>query len=124
MLRLFLSDPQINLNNTKDGNDQTLLHLACECGHENMIRMLVEEFEGDMCHADCHGKTPQDMAREHGHEGALKVLTDMSIPSRPFIPYEDEFSNPLHFATSRNHYEIVHVLTHELGISMPKSSLK
>ena len=56
--------------------DSTALHVACENGHEAVVRALLTKSHALVNEANAHGKTPLHVACEHGSLGCALLLVE------------------------------------------------
>lgn len=70
----LLFNPCIDLNTAELGCFQNALHIASECGHDHMVRFLLEK--GADVHCDYGEGTALHFAAFGGHETVVKMLID------------------------------------------------
>lgn len=70
----LLFNPCIDLNTAELGCFQNALHIASECGHDHMVRFLLEK--GADVHCDYGEGTALHFAACEGHETVVKTLLD------------------------------------------------
>ena len=62
--------------NAKDSYDITPLHLACQAGNLEGVKILLEECDADIAIQDSNRDTPLHEACLHGQEKIVKLLLD------------------------------------------------
>lgn len=60
----------------RDSNDRTPLHWAASCGHEAIVKLLVERADVVADSIDKQGQTPPAHAAIYGHEAIVKLLVE------------------------------------------------
>jgi ankyrin repeat protein len=87
-------------------NGRIPLHLACQEGHESVVKVLLESG-ADVDVADICRKTPLHFACQEGHESVIKMLVEngADIDVADFCRM-----TPLHFACQEGHESVVKVL--------------
>ncbi|KAI5479290.1 CDK inhibitor PHO81 [Pseudohyphozyma bogoriensis] len=94
---------------TSTAEDLNALSLACQFGHEDIARLLLQR--GAKILPNPAGYYPQHLAAREGHAGVLRLLVEAT---RGFsgIDVPDKYSQatPLHHAASEGHTESVNVL--------------
>ena len=61
--------------NSTDSDGNTLLHLACSKGHEDIIKYLVNKVKIDIGHRNNKNKTALQIADEKGHKSIVSLLS-------------------------------------------------
>ncbi|KAJ5685122.1 hypothetical protein N7536_007741 [Penicillium majusculum] len=60
--------------NLKDNSGETALSWAATKGHEDVVRLLLDQDGVDSESRDCRGRTPLFYAAENGHQAIVKIL--------------------------------------------------
>ena len=92
--------------------------VACENGHEDVVRALVEEGGADVNESDRDGSTPCHIAARNGHVDVIRMLheygTDIDKPNNNSL-------TPSHIAAENGHVDIVLMLI-EYGVDITKAN--
>ena len=92
---------------------RTPLHMACEGGHLDVVRILVSEHGCDIMARDSDGDTPLHIAALAGREEVVKELIT-EFGCTPHI--KGKYGNtPLHNACGGGHLDVVRILVSEHG---------
>jgi len=68
--------------NSSNRDGRTPLHMACSHGHEEMVRVLVDEMGADINPEDKHGNTPINDAVRHKHDKCAEILRSRGVKLR------------------------------------------
>ena len=90
--------------------------IACEKGHEEVVRVLVEEGGADVNKADKNGKTPCYIAAQKGHVDVIRLLVDLVAD----IDKPNKYGwTPCHIAALNGHVDVIRMLV-ECGADLTK----
>ena len=112
-LKDLITKKELNPNEVKDSSGLTLLHLACQHGHLNIVQYLIKNQK---CNAETttpNGRTPLHIACKSGHLHILKCL----IADHKCDPHctDNDGYTPLHAASENGNIETVKYLITEQG---------
>ena len=92
-------------------NRRSLVHLAAECGHTDVVRLIVEHG-ADANKASYYGITPIIVASQNGHLETIQVLQKNGCNLHKG---DDEGYLPLHYAAEGDHTDVVKFIIHNGG---------
>lgn len=102
-----LSSVSYNFNHVFGLSRMSLLHFACECGHIEVIKILLSSRDIDINAKNVYGHTPLYYACWNGYDEILKLL----ISNGAVLDVTDNNGNtPLHTACHFGRIEIVKIL--------------
>ncbi|KHN74170.1 Ankyrin-2 [Toxocara canis] len=90
-----------------DANGDTLLHLACRKGENEVLQMIVDLGGTDVNATNAMGWTPLHEVANNGDEGALRIMYKLRADAN-ILDKEDR--TPLHVAAERGHTRVVETL--------------
>lgn len=99
-------------------NANTLLHLACESGNEELVETILKKDPGDMFVQNAEHETPLMRAAIKGH---IKVVKSLLKQSEIYID-TNSLQKSLHLAMKNGHDKIVNILSKIDGISLSEAS--
>lgn len=65
--------PVLHINH-QNQKDETALHMACQQGHADIVHLLLQRSANHEI-KDRSGRTPLDVAKAHGHQAVIKLMT-------------------------------------------------
>lgn len=65
-----------DINDIRGSDGETLLHMACDRGHKDMIRNLLIEKNAKLNAVDVEGVTPLEYALENSQESVVRMLVE------------------------------------------------
>jgi ankyrin repeat protein len=89
----------------KDEHGRTPLSVAAECGHMEVVKLLLATNGVDPTSKDNCGQTPLSYAAEEGHVEVVKLLLD--IPGVDPNEEDNDLRTPLTYAAIRGHADVV-----------------
>ncbi|KAL0639987.1 hypothetical protein Q9L58_000815 [Maublancomyces gigas] len=99
----------VNVNST-DSSGRTILQAAAECGHEEVVKMLIEAQANIDTLSSIHsGRTALQGAAGNGHQGIVRVLLDAGADVDA-SPSESVGRTALQAAAEYGHEEVVQML--------------
>lgn len=114
VLQRVLAGGDADVNMTEPGclsTEETALHQACQCGHEDVVRYLVLEAGADVTMKTIPlGYTPLDVACVYGHVGIARLLWRL----RPGVAYD--LRRCLRLAINYRHVDVCVFLIEEVGV--------
>ena len=54
----------------------TLLHIACDYGHEHIVRYLIDVANVDTTKSNSRQETAMDIAERKGHDNIVSILSN------------------------------------------------
>lgn len=105
VMSLYLSSATTMDVNQRESGGQTALHAASANGHAEVVKLLVEEIDGDVSCVCEQGYTPLLLAAGKGHNGVGKLLLKHGAD-----PNQAGKETPLFMASKRGYETMVSVL--------------
>jgi len=100
----LLLDQNVDINQINRCG-QTSLHIACEKGQENIIKLLLQQNNIELNIIDKNGSTPLHLACRHGHENIVKLLLQKN--KIDLNQMDKKGKTALHIACEKEHKNIV-----------------
>jgi ankyrin repeat protein len=110
MVKLLLAhDAKVDIE-AKSGREQTLLALACEGGHEEVIKLLLDTGKANVNSKDAWGRTPliSLALRDVEQAAAVRLLLDTGEVDVNSCAYNGR--PPLNYATEKRHEVVMKLL--------------
>eukprot|EP00698_Gefionella_okellyi_P025130 TRINITY_DN9081_c0_g1_i1.p1 TRINITY_DN9081_c0_g1~~TRINITY_DN9081_c0_g1_i1.p1 ORF type:complete len:1126 (-),score=322.47 TRINITY_DN9081_c0_g1_i1:181-3558(-) len=98
---------EANVNAVESVSQHTPLHIACDKGHDSLVRLLVE-VGAAVDKRDARGATPLHYAAQHGHTNAALVLIEHGANPEDM---DDSGKLPVHLASSAGHETLCRLLS-------------
>ena len=112
-LKDFITKQRLNPSEVKDSSGFTLLHLACQHGHLDIVQYLIKDQNCSPETTTPNGHTPLHIACKSGHLHVVKYLiTDHKC--NPHCTDNDGYT-PLHATSESGNIETVKYLITEQG---------
>ncbi|XP_022091401.1 transient receptor potential cation channel subfamily A member 1-like isoform X2 [Acanthaster planci] len=92
---------------TRDNEEKTPLHIACQFGHLACVKILLQHSPNLLNTDDMDGMTPLLLASHNGHPSIVRFLLDTGAD---IASKNDEWKTALALAASKNHVHTVTVL--------------
>lgn len=101
-----------------DNNGETLLHVACALGHQNVAALLLRRRDVRVdAQRSTDGSTPLHLAAAAGHLGTVELLLWKGAWANA---EEDDGTRPLHLACRAGHAEVAELLLTAMGAATPQ----
>ena len=112
-LKDLITNQGLNPNEVKDSSGLTLLHLACQHGHLDIVQYLINDQNCNPETTTTNGHTPLHTACKSGHLHIIKCL----ISDHKCNPHctDNDGCTPLHAASESGNIETVEYLITEQG---------
>ena len=95
-----------------DIHGKTLLHYASENGHDDVVRILLSEFQANVNCEDNHGQTPLHYVCKTGHNDLVRMLISEFQAS---AKHTDNYGlTPLHY--TKRHRDVIRMLMSEFDV--------
>ena len=136
-----------------NGNKQTALHLACNSGHSDVVRVVLTNHKAGLTVCDEHNNTPLDVAIRNGKEkvisflitycdfdinakyvlhcacrqGHTKVIIDILLKGHidlNLLSLDNDGNIPLHIAAQYGHEAVMRILTDKYGCPVDQRNNK
>mgnify|MGYP002385230172 CR=1 FL=1 len=117
-VRKFLQNEEINKANQNDGS--TPLYIACEYGHIEIVKLLLNDNRVDINKATNGGHSPFWIACYRGHIDIVKLLLNDNRVD--FNKANTDDQTPFFFACWNGHIEIVKLLLNDERVDINKST--
>jgi hypothetical protein len=98
---------------------ETPLHLACENGHAEVVKALLEKGAGLHATDNYSRWTPMHCARLYGHTKVVKALLEKGADVHAKT---STGSTPLHYACQEGHIEVIKALLEKIADIQAKTS--
>ena len=125
-VRLYIDiTKKFGFENRANDNDVTPLHIAVQCGHIEICKIIIENTNGNKNPRKKNGWTPLHIAAKKGHFEILKLIIGQVEDKNPAISTSNSQGNnfyggtPLHFAVSENHLKICKLILGEVKNKNP-----
>jgi len=92
-----------DVNVSYSDNSDTTLHVACSCGHSELVKWLLAR-QADVSAREQTGPTPLHVAAWNGHVDIVKLLLDNEADVN--ASRTDDGTTPLHAAARSGHADI------------------
>ncbi|EPS37558.1 hypothetical protein H072_8730 [Dactylellina haptotyla CBS 200.50] len=96
-------DWRADINALNTASNRTALHAACENGHEDVVRILLQRGASATV-TDKDGRTPLHLAAADGGEGITRMLMQSGADLNAF---DDDGDLPLHLAAEHGSTDVV-----------------
>ena len=107
MVRLLLAHAATDVNQAQTGTGSTPLFMACQKGHEGVVRLLVEEANAEVNKVNGKNQTPINIAAYKGHLGVVRFLLSKGAD----CTIKDQWGDtPSGAARAKGHAEVVALL--------------
>ena len=110
MITEFDQDPLL-----ADDSGNTLLHIACWCGHKELARLLITKYNYSVNNMNKSKETPLQVACSFGHSSIVGML--ISEFKADATQRDDSNDTAISKAARGGHVETVQILITELGCS-------
>ena len=109
--RILRDAPKVDIEHYKRGQTQrTCLEIACENGHSEVVRILLQSPRNVIVNTGKRGRSPLWLASKGGHEACIRwLLASNHSISPPFKEAESQ-CNAMEIAQKEGHGSIVTLL--------------
>lgn len=98
-------------------DNQTPMSRAAREGHQNVVKLFLEQNDVDFNAQDCHGRTSLSWAAEKGHLEVVRVLLEKKGVELNSKDSEHELS-PLAWAIRAEKFDVVKLLLEKPGVDL------
>jgi ankyrin repeat protein len=112
-MELLLKD-KVNIN-AHDDTEKTALYMACEHGHVEIVKFLLQQKNIDINKTDIHNTSPLHIACRRGHTEIVRILLQDSRIININLPDMAD-NTPLQYASFEGHTETVNILLNDQRI--------
>jgi len=120
----LLQNSQINLNWQNQNKYLTPFYIACEKGHLEIVKLLLNDSRVDITKADDHDYTPFYIACQEGHTNIVELLLNDKRVDINKVSRESDGLTPFSVACYEGHIEIVKLLLNERKIDINEKDIR
>jgi len=106
------------LVNEHNGDYGSALHVASYCGHEKVVKRLLETKANACSNESPYGQTPLSRAAEEGHVAVLQLLLEQEGVDANSKDHNGR--TPLSWASEKGHKAVTKLLLKQGGIDVRK----
>jgi len=113
--RILRDAPKINIDHVKKGQTQrSFLQIACENGHPEVVRILLQSPRNVIVNTGKRGRSPLWLASKGGHEACIRWLLASNHSISRILKEAESQCNAMEIAEKEGHGSIVALLKRDL----------